>query len=50
MINYLLVEEVSKSFGDIVLFDRITFGINEGEKVALIAKNGSGKTTLLNFI
>lgn len=50
MSNYLLVENASKSFGDIVLFKDITFGVNEGRKVALIAKNGSGKTTLLNIL
>lgn len=47
---YLQVENASKSFGDIELFSNISFSINEGEKVALIAKNGSGKTTLLNII
>jgi len=50
MSNYLLVENASKSFGDIILFNDITFGVNEGRKVALIAKNGSGKTTLLNIL
>lgn len=47
---YLQVENASKSFGDIDLFSNISFSINEGEKVALIAKNGSGKTTLLNIL
>ncbi|HEX2395848.1 MAG TPA: ABC-F family ATP-binding cassette domain-containing protein [Bacteroidales bacterium] len=47
---YLQVENASKSFGDIDLFSNINFSINEGEKVALIAKNGSGKTTLLNIL
>jgi ATP-binding cassette subfamily F protein uup len=50
MSSYLLVENASKSFGDLILFNNITFGVNEGRKVALIAKNGSGKTTLLNII
>jgi ABC transport system ATP-binding/permease protein len=50
MATYLLVESASKAFGDIVLFENITFSINEGEKIALIAKNGSGKTTLLNIL
>jgi ATP-binding cassette subfamily F protein uup len=50
MSTYLLVENASKSFGDINLFSHITFGINEGRKVAIIAKNGAGKTTLLNIL
>ncbi len=50
MSNYLLVENASKSFGDISLFNNITFHVNEGRKVALIAKNGTGKTTLLNIL
>lgn len=50
MSNYLLVENASKSFGDISLFNNITFQVNEGRKVALIAKNGTGKTTLLNIL
>jgi ATP-binding cassette subfamily F protein uup len=50
MITYLLVEEVSKAYGDILLFDKITFSINEGQKTALVAKNGAGKTTLLNIL
>ena len=48
--NYLSVENISKSFGDRVLFEDITMYINQGDKVALIAKNGAGKTSLLNLI
>lgn len=48
--NYLQVENLTKSFGDNLLFENISFGITEGQRVALIAKNGSGKTTLLNII
>ena len=48
--NYLQVENLTKSFGDNLLFEGISFGISEGQRVALIAKNGSGKTTLLNII
>lgn len=44
------VEGLTKSFGDLVLFNRISFGIAEGQRIGLIAKNGSGKTTLLNII
>ena len=50
MISYLQVENLSKSFGDKILFENISFGISEGQKAALIAKNGLGKTTLLNII
>jgi len=50
MSTYLLIENASKAFGDIELFQNINFPINEGEKIALIAKNGSGKTTLLNIL
>lgn len=48
--NYLMVDSVSKAFGERVLFDNITFGIDAGQKIALIARNGIGKTTLLNII
>lgn len=48
--NYLSVENLSKSYGDKVLFNNISFGIGYGEKVALIAKNGTGKTTLMRVI
>ncbi|MGL5563558.1 MAG: ATP-binding cassette domain-containing protein, partial [Tannerellaceae bacterium] len=50
MASFLQVDGLTKSFGDLVLFENITFGISEGEKIGLIAKNGSGKTTLLNII
>lgn len=46
----LQVENLTKSFGDLVLFSNISFGISEGQRVGLIAKNGSGKTTLLNIL
>ncbi|WP_298515990.1 ABC-F family ATP-binding cassette domain-containing protein [uncultured Kordia sp.] len=48
--NYLSVENISKSFGERVLFQDISFGINKDQKVAFIAKNGTGKTSLLNII
>lgn len=44
------MESLTKSFGDLVLFENITFGIFEGDRIGLIAKNGTGKTTLLNII
>ena len=50
MISYLQIENLTKSYGDRMLFADVTFGINEGEKVGLIAKNGTGKTTLLSII
>ena len=49
-LNYLQVENLTKSFGDKLLFEKISFGLSEGQRVALIAKNGAGKTTLLNII
>ena len=51
MANPLLqIDSLTKSFGDLLLFNEISFGIAEGDKVGLIAANGSGKTTLLNII
>jgi ABC transport system ATP-binding/permease protein len=48
--NYLTVENLSKTYGEKLLFENITFGIDKGQKVALIARNGTGKTTLINII
>ncbi|HNY07341.1 MAG TPA: ABC-F family ATP-binding cassette domain-containing protein [Bacteroidales bacterium] len=48
--NYLLAENLKKSFGEKLLFKNLTFGIDAGQKIAMIAKNGSGKTTLLNML
>lgn len=50
MKSFLQVENLSKSFGDKVLFSDVTFGIYEGDKIGLIAKNGAGKTTLLRIV
>ncbi len=50
MTPFLQVDHLTKSFGDLVLFEDISFGIAQGEKVGLIAPNGSGKTTLLQII
>ncbi len=47
---YLQVEELTKSYGDRMLFDSITFGVNEGDKIGVIAKNGTGKSTLLRLL
>ncbi len=50
MAIHLQVEALTKSFGERTLFENITFGISEGERIGLIAANGAGKTTLLNII
>ena len=50
LVNYLSVENISKSFGERVLFENVSFGINKDQKIAFIAKNGSGKTTIKNII
>jgi ATP-binding cassette subfamily F protein uup len=48
--NFLSVENLTKSFGDRIIFSDITFGIDQGDKVAIVAKNGNGKTTLLRCL
>jgi ATP-binding cassette subfamily F protein uup len=48
--NFLSAESVTKSYGDRVLFSDVSFGIDQGQKVAIVAKNGAGKTTLLNCL
>ena len=48
--NYLSVENISKSYGERVLFEKLSFGINKNQKIAFVAKNGSGKTSILNII
>ena len=48
--NYLSVENISKSYGELVLFEEISIGINKDQKIAFIAKNGTGKTSILNII
>lgn len=48
--NFLSVENVSKSYGELLLFEGISFGINQGQKIGFIAKNGTGKTSLLNIL
>ncbi|MBN2773960.1 MAG: ABC-F family ATP-binding cassette domain-containing protein [Prolixibacteraceae bacterium] len=50
MTPYLQAEKLSKRFGELLLFENISFTIFEGQKVALIARNGAGKTTLLNLL
>ncbi|MBK7243331.1 MAG: ABC-F family ATP-binding cassette domain-containing protein [Saprospiraceae bacterium] len=48
--NYLTLENVTRSYGDKVLFEKINLTINEGDKIALIARNGSGKSSLLRIL
>lgn len=48
--NYLSVENISKSFGERVLFENLSFGINKDQKIAFIAKNGTGKTTIMKIL
>ncbi|WP_438961874.1 ABC-F family ATP-binding cassette domain-containing protein [Nonlabens sp.] len=48
--NYISVENVSRNFGERVLFENISLGINEGQKIGFVAKNGFGKTSLLDII
>ena len=50
MAVFLQVEDLTKSYGDRILFDSISFGVNEGDKIGIIAKNGTGKSTLLKII
>lgn len=50
MTSYLQLENLTKSYGDRLLFADVTFGVNQGDKIGLIAKNGTGKTTLLSII
>ncbi len=50
MASYLQIENISKSYGEKVLFENIGFNINEGDKIALIAPNGTGKTSLMRII
>jgi ATP-binding cassette subfamily F protein uup len=49
-VNYLSVENISKSYGENVLFQDLSFGINQGQKIGFVAKNGTGKTTILNIL
>lgn len=50
MASFLQVENISKSYGEKVLFEKICFNINEGDKIALIAPNGTGKSSLLKIL
>src|SRR3954453_19632478 len=48
--HYVTVENLTKAYGVVPLFDNISFNINEGDKIALIARNGVGKSTLLRIL
>ncbi len=48
--NYLSIENLSKSYGDRLLFADIAFGVDEGEKIGIVARNGTGKSTLLRIL
>ena len=50
MASYLQIENISKSYGPKVLFENISFNVNEGDKIALIAPNGTGKTSLMRIL
>ena len=50
MASYLQIENISKSYGPKILFEKIGFNINEGDKIALIAPNGTGKTSLMKIL
>ncbi len=50
MANFLNLENVTKSYGDRLLFGDITFGVDEGDKIGIVARNGTGKSTLLRII
>lgn len=48
--SFLQVKELTKSVGERILFADVTFGVNEGDKIGIIAKNGIGKSTMLSII
>jgi ATP-binding cassette subfamily F protein uup len=49
-VNYLTVENIAKSYGELTLFEGVSFSIHKDQKVAFVAKNGTGKTSILNIL
>lgn len=49
-LNYLTIENISKSYGELTLFENVSFSVHKDQKIAFVAKNGSGKTTILNIL
>jgi len=49
-LNYLTVENISKSYGELTLFENISFSVHKDQKIAFVAKNGTGKTSILNIL
>lgn len=49
-LNYLTVENISKSYGELTLFENISFSVHKNQKIAFVAKNGTGKTSILNIL
>ena len=49
-LNYLTVENISKSYGELILFEKISFSVHKDQKIAFVAKNGTGKTSILNIL
>lgn len=50
LLNYLTVENISKSYGELTLFENMSFSVHKDEKIAFVAKNGTGKTSILNIL
>ena len=50
LLNYLTVENISKSYGELNLFQDLSFSIHKDQKIAFVAKNGTGKTSILNML
>ena len=50
ILNYLTVENISKSYGELSLFENISFSVHKDQKIAFVAKNGTGKTSILNIL
>jgi len=49
-LNYLTVENISKSYGELTLFENVSFSVHKDQKIAFVAKNGTGKTSILNIL